>query len=312
MKSEVIPEILTGLTSSRKTLPCKLFYDERGSLLFDRICELEEYYPTRTEQSILVEALPEIVNLVGSAAQLIEYGSGSSHKTRLLLRALRDLVAYLPIDISRDYLLDVAKGLKEEFTGLAIHPICADYTQSVEIPPTFGSQARRVFFFPGSTIGNFDRDEALFFLKRTANLAGENGALIIGVDLKKDRSVLEAAYNDRQGVTAAFNLNILSRVNRELGAHFDPSKFAHKAFYSEHRGRIEMHLESKYNHRVKVGSTEIEFKAQETIHTENSYKFTVEEFHALARRAGFLPIRTWTDEQKWFSVHFLERATARD
>jgi len=299
-------EVLSGLLTSEKSLPAKLFYDKRGSELFDEICRLDEYYQTRTELWILKHYLPEIISAVGSGVQLVEYGSGSSLKTRILLQALGDLVSYLPIDISGEYLNEVVQRLREQFPFLNILPVSADYTKPFLLPNLVpGSGIRRVFFFPGSTLGNLDEPEAIGLLKRTRRLAGPDGGLLIGIDLKKDRTILEAAYNDSRGVTAAFNKNILHRLNTEMGANFSLSEFRHHAYYNEPCGRIEMHLVSLRPQTVTIAGSDVFFREGEMIHTENSYKYTPEEFEELAARADFLSKKSWVDPEQRFAVYYL-------
>ena len=299
--------VLDGLSKPQKELPCKFFYDERGSQLFDQICEADEYYPTRTELAVLEEQAGEISELIGPRAALVEFGCGSLQKVRVLLSALDNPAAFVPIDISKEHLIASARDLAAEFTALRIEPVVADYTQPL-ILPDLGLGAKRVGFFPGSTIGNFTRDEAVAFLKVIAGILGPGGELLIGVDLKKDEAILNAAYNDGEGITAAFNLNILHRINTELGANFDLDAFRHKAFYRADQGRIEMHIESLKDQRVRINGSTIGFNEGETIHTENSHKYGIEEFKAHAAKAGFDPVRTWTDAGNLFSVHYLRVA----
>ncbi|MBD3161674.1 MAG: L-histidine N(alpha)-methyltransferase [Candidatus Eisenbacteria bacterium] len=298
-------EVLAGLRSRPKTLPCKYLYDEAGSRLFDRICELDEYYPTRTEMAILRERIGEIAAVLGPDDVLIEYGSGSSTKIRILLDALDRLAAYIPIDISCDHLQRSAEDLAASYPDLPVLPVCADYTGTFALPPVRADAARKIVFFPGSTIGNFEPEEAVGFLRGIAAVVDRGGGLLIGVDLKKDRAVLEAAYNDAEGVTAAFNLNLLHRINRELEADFDPDRFRHEAIYSEEHGRIEMHLVSTVAQTVTIDGIEIRFEAGETVHTESSYKYAPEEFAALAGEAGFAVERFWTDAKRLFSIQYL-------
>jgi dimethylhistidine N-methyltransferase len=298
--------VLAGLGRRRKSIPCRFFYDERGSALFEEICELPEYYPTRTEIGILEDNAREIARLMGRHAQLIEFGSGSSRKVRILLDALEEPAAYVALDISREPLLHATETLAAEFPRLAVVAVCADYTRPFDLPPLPVTRAgRRVGFFPGSTIGNFVPDEAVEFLAGWRRLLGRDGGLLIGVDLKKDKDVLEAAYDDRQGVTAAFNLNLLERMNRELGGDFDLDRFAHEAFYNEAAGRIEIYIRSLADQIVTVAGHAIRFAEGERIHTEDSCKYSVPEFHRLAAHAGFRPVQTWTDDAALFSVHFL-------
>ncbi len=297
--------VLDGLSRPAKELPCKFLYDERGSRLFDDICTLEEYYPTRTEIAVLRARAPRIAELIGGPCHLVEYGSGSSVKVRILLDALPDIAAYTPVDISKDHLIRSAASLARDFPKLKVIAVCADYTRPFEIPPLPDApDAERVVFFPGSTIGNFPREQAESFLAATARVIGPGGALLIGVDLRKDRRVLEAAYNDSKGVTAAFNMNLLARINRELGADFDLAGFRHRAQYDEAAGRVDMHLVSLRRQSVHVDGATFAFGKDEAIHTELSYKYALDEFRALARAAGFTPVESWTDEKGLFSVHF--------
>jgi len=294
-----------GLARTPKELPCKFFYDERGSKLFDAICALDEYYPTRTEIALLQANARRIAELIGENCQLIEFGSGSSVKVRILLDALKSVAAYTPVDISREHLLKSAADLARAFPDLEVIAVCADYTRPFTVPrPRANPDARRVVFFPGSTIGNFTPDHAHEFLTATAKVAGPGGGLLIGIDLKKDPKILDAAYNDHEGVTAAFNLNLLQRINRELGADFDLSSWRHHARYDEGAGRIEMHLVSQRRQAVHLNGSTFSFGAGETIHTENSYKYGLDEFRALGRAAGLTPVEAWTDPRALFSVHF--------
>ena len=300
-----LSEVVAGLSRPQKTLPCKFLYDEEGSRLFNEICELEEYYPTRTENQILCDNISEIAGLIGSECRLVEFGSGSSTKTRHLLSHLHSMSGYIPIDISGPQLLESADQLASEFPGLEINPLEADYEEISEIPSTKRKPRRTVAFFPGSTIGNFDPVAAIAFLRKIAFLCGSGGGLLIGVDRKKSRRILEAAYNDRKGVTAKFNLGILVRANRELGADFDLSAFRHRAPYNETHGRIEMHLVSEGAQMVHLDSQEFRFEEGEYITTEHSYKYTLPGFAGLALRAGFELVRNWEDPNQLFSVLFL-------
>jgi dimethylhistidine N-methyltransferase len=298
-------DVLSGLSAPRKSIPPKYLYDARGSALFEAICELPEYYPTRTELAMLNAAAPEIASRVGAGAAIVEYGSGSGRKTRLLIDALRPRV-YVAVDISGEQLRAALAELSSAFDAVQMIGICADYTHALPLAEIAAVEvSRRVVFFPGSTIGNFDPPEALAFLSNAFKVAGRGGAMLVGVDLKKERSVLHAAYNDAQGVTAAFNLNVLERVNRELGGDFDVTRFEHRAHYDAERGRVEMHLVSRVPQRVRVADREFAFAAGETIHTENSYKYSVDEFQALAARAGFAAEHCWLDPQRLFSIHYL-------
>jgi dimethylhistidine N-methyltransferase len=298
-------EVLQGLTKPKKEISSKFLYDERGSRLFDEICELEEYYPTRTEASIMQRFGGEMAELLGKNCLLIEYGSGSSIKTRLLLDLLETPTAYVPFDISREHLLNSARTLADAYPELEILPVCADYTAYFELPTPTRPFGRRVIFFPGSTVGNFDPEPAKYFLKHIAHVVKRGGGLLIGVDLKKDPEVLHRAYNDRLGVTAQFNLNLLARINQELGADFQLDQFRHYAPYNPVEGRIEMHLISLKEQTVHLGDTEVKIRAGESIWTESSYKYTQAEFAQLAATAGFRVERVWTDPQQLFSVQYL-------
>lgn len=297
--------VLAGLAASPKRLEPKFFYDETGSRLFEQICGLPEYYPTRTEIAILDDYADDIRDAVGRGALLIEFGSGSSRKIRCLLDHLEPS-GYVAIEISREQLLEACTELSELYPELPIVAICADYGQPLRWESVDdGKPLRKLAFFPGSTIGNFTPDEAVAFLANVHGLVGRGGGLLIGVDMKKDRERLHAAYNDSAGVTAAFNLNLLHRINRELGADFDLARFKHHACYNEAQGRVEMHLMSLRSQQVRIGEQVFSFKEGETIHTENSYKYTQAEFRALAARAGFAAGEAWQDEDKLFSVFHL-------
>jgi dimethylhistidine N-methyltransferase len=298
--------VIAGLSQRQKTLPCKFFYDSEGSSLFDQICKLPEYYPTRTECSILEERAPDIARLVGPRARLVEFGSGAGIKIRLLLRALNDPAAYVPVDISRGQLLSAAMGLAADFPSLRVAPVCADYTKPFALPVVRGRISRRTAgFFPGSTIGNFTANEATSFLTLTRRLLGPGSIMIVGVDVPKDERVLHAAYNDGVGTTAAFNLNLLHRINRELGGTFDVSSFAHDARWNETLSRVEMHLVSARAQTVQIAGRSFDFAAGETIHTENSHKYSLDHFRDLAQQAGYAPLVAWTDDRRLFSVHVL-------
>lgn len=297
-------DALEGLAREPKLLPCKYFYDARGSQLFDQICDLEEYYPTRCEAEVLRRNAAEMAGLFGPRCVLIEYGSGSSRKTRLLLDRLSDAAAYVPVDISAEHLLLSARGLARRYPGLVIRPVAADFTGPFTLPP-LPAAARRVVFFSGSTVGNFHPAEAVGLLAHIARLVGPGGGLLIGVDLKKDTETLERAYNDARGVTAAFNLNILARMNRELGADFAMERFRHRAIYDATAGRIEMHLVSLEDQVVRLADQTIRFKAGETICTEYSYKYGLDDFRALVARVGFGVERVWTDDDRLYSVQYL-------
>ena len=298
-------EAVAGLSRPQKVLPCKFLYDEAGSRLFNEICELEEYYPTRTESQILCDNIDEIAGLIGGDCQLVEFGSGNSTKTRHLLAHLPSIAAYVPIDISKPQLLNSAVQLASEFPGLEISPLEADYEEVLEIPYPKRKPSRTVAFFPGSTIGNFDPTEAVVFLRKIGWLCGRGGGLLIGVDRKKSKRILEPAYNDRKGVTAKFNLGILARANRELGVDFDLRTFWHRAPYNETHGRIEVHLVSDRTQIVHFDSQEFRFVDGEYITTEYSHKYTLPGFAGLALRAGFELVRNWEDPQHLFSVLLL-------
>ena len=297
-------DAIAGLTARPKQLPPKYFYDETGSALFERITELPEYYPTRCELAILDRHAADIAQFIDRKTALIEFGSGSARKARILLAAIPAIAAYVPVDISSEMLLREAAQLGRDRPRLKVVAVAADFTRPFQLPNAVAGLAR-TGFFPGSTIGNFDPQEAAAFLKHAARMLGPRATLIIGVDLVKDVGILNAAYDDRAGVTAQFNLNLLARINRELGADFDLDGFRHKAFFNAECRRIEMHLVSGKRQRVNLCGHVIEFHAGETIHTENSYKYTIESFAVLARSAGWLPLATWADPKGWFSVHAL-------
>lgn len=301
-------EILDGLRGQPKQVSPKFFYDELGSQLFDEICEQPEYYPTRTELDIMEDNLDEIAGLLGPAVSLIEYGSGSSTKTRLLLDRLQEPTAYVPVDISKEHLASAAERLAGEYPDVEVLPVCTDFTKPFALPALNRAAARNVVYFPGSTIGNFNMDDALNLLKVMRSEAGDDGGLLIGVDLIKSREILEPAYNDVAGVTADFNLNLLRRLNREHDADFELDKFRHEAVYDEDQNRIEMRLIALTEHTVNVGDEEFAFEAGEHIVTEHSHKFGVEQFAELAARAGFDVRSVWTDDDALFSVQYLQAA----
>jgi dimethylhistidine N-methyltransferase len=303
--NEFAADVIVGLSAKPKRLPPKYFYDLTGSGLFDRITQLPEYYPTRSELGLLHQHAPAIASLFPPGSALIEFGSGSSRKARILLRAAASVEVYVPVDISGDFLQQDAARLRRDFPHLAILPVVADFTTMTE-PPAEIATKPRAGFFPGSTIGNFEPHEAAAFLRRAGRILGAGSVLVIGVDLAKARDILYRAYNDAEGVTAKFNLNLLARINRELGANFNLDAFEHDAFYNAERHRIEMHLASTKRQKVRIGDLSIEFRAGETIHTENSYKYSIESFQALAHGSGWSPLTSWTDGL--FSVHALRMA----
>jgi dimethylhistidine N-methyltransferase len=304
-RSEFREAVLAGLESTPRAIPAKFLYDARGSALFDAICELPEYYLTRTETEILKQRAAEIGRRAGPGCALIEFGSGSSVKSRLLIEAMRDLAAYVPIDISRQHLDATANRLRRDYPQLKVEPVCADYMTLARLPADV-SAARRIGFFPGSTIGNLLPVEATAFLRRARGLLGDGGAMVLGVDLKKDPRRLHDAYNDSAGVTAQFTLNLLRRINRELEANFDLSAFAHEAFYNPVEGRIEIYFRSLKPQTVTVAGQSFAFGEGERVHTEYSYKFDDAAIAMLARSAGFSIARTWTDPARLFAVAYLE------
>ncbi|HUO90364.1 MAG TPA: L-histidine N(alpha)-methyltransferase [Rhizomicrobium sp.] len=306
-ESEFGRALLAGLLRMPKRIPSKFFYDDAGSRLFERITELPEYYPTRIELGLLEAHAVEIASLVGPDAELVEFGAGSLRKVRLLLDAMERPRGYVPIDISGEFLLGMAATLEREYDGLRVHPIVADFTRPVVIGGRVGGAGRRVGFFPGSTIGNFAPSDAIAFL-RNARRALDSGPLLIGVDLVKEAALLHAAYNDKQGVTAAFNKNLLARANSELGADFDLDGFGHYACYDPVAQKIEMYLISMARQRVRVCGEIVDFALGEAIHTEDSHKYTKESFAALATEAGYVQRRVWTDAGRLFSVQWLEPA----
>jgi len=299
-------DVIAGLSLPQKALPPKYFYDAKGSRLFEAICRLKEYYPTRSELALTRGRLGAIARFARKGCALIEYGSGESMKSRLLIEVLRP-AAYIPVDISDHALRRAAAKLRHLFPWLHIHAVHGDFSRPLKIPVA-QAKGRRVVYFPGSTIGNLAPEEAHAFLRMTRGQVGPRGAMLVGVDLKKDANVLHAAYNDSKGVTAAFNLNLLARINRELGGDFDLRRFRHYAFYNAAPGRIEMHLVSLAPQTVNVGNHRFAFEAGESIHTENSYKYSIDGFRALARAAGFRGEKVWLDPKGLFSLHGLVAA----
>jgi dimethylhistidine N-methyltransferase len=301
---EFAEAVLSGLARKPRSIPCRFFYDARGSELFEEITKLDEYYPTRTETALLETHGEEIAALAGSGRVLVEFGSGSSRKTSLLLGALGDVPAYIPIDIAAESLSEAAEWLSGQHDGLTIVPLIADFTTTRVLPPE-ARRKKKLGFFSGSTIGNLTHDEALAFLKNAARLLGAGSAFLVGVDLKKPVSILLPAYDDAKGVTAAFNLNLLTRINRELAGTFELTRFAHEAIYNEEAGRIEIYIKSLVEQIVRIRGRAFAFAAGERIHTENSHKYTVAEFQALAGTAGWQPVKAWTDDADLFSLHLL-------
>ncbi len=303
---DLYSEVLAGLRSEQKTLPCKYFYDAEGSRLFDRICELEEYYPTRTEIGILEDCADEISDAVGENVLVIELGSGSSTKTHGLLRALHSPAGYVPVDISRDHLTEAADRIASEFPSLPVWPVCADFNAEIDLPEHGVDERPRLIFFPGSTIGNFDESARKDLLRRMLDLCGtHDGHLLIGIDLVKNITQLESAYDDSEGVTAAFNRNLLHRINRELESNFEPDRFSHRARFDSHKSRIEMHLVSQVEQIVEIDGHEFHFESGEAICTEHSYKFTVDGFGELAAEAGWELDQSWTDRDELFAILLL-------
>jgi dimethylhistidine N-methyltransferase len=309
--SELFVEVCRGLDGTPRSLPSKLFYDERGAELFERITELEDYYPTQTEIRILQDHATEVSELVGPRARVVEYGSGSGDKTWILLEHLEDPVAYVPVDVAREQLAEFAERVNRRFPGMEVLPVAADYTRLDELPAPRRVPRTTLAFFPGSTVGNLEPDEAVEFLRQIGQMAGPDSLLLIGVDLVKDPAVLERAYNDREGVTAEFNRNILRHVNRLLDGDFDVDAFRHRAIWNPRASRIEMHLvsgkEAEVSLRAGPGGPERAFRLRdgEVIVTEHCYKYTVPDFQGLAARAGYRPVKAWTDDAERFSVHLL-------
>ncbi len=296
--------VVEGLSSDTKSIPPKFFYDVRGSELFDEICEQPEYYPPTVERKMLENLSPEIATLVGKGRIIVEPGAGSGEKFRILADNLEP-TAFVPMDISCAYVKDAAHKLAAEYPGLEVHAVCVDFTHSLPIPDSVPDNQRLVFF-PGSSLGNFEPDEAEEFLRLCRTTAGADGMMLIGVDTKKDHEVLHAAYNDAAGITAAFNLNLIHRIRGELEADIDPDSFEHHAFYNGDLGRIEMHLVSRHAQRVRVNGHTFDFDKGESLHTESSYKYSPDEFIRMASRAGFRLVRHWLDEDRRFALYLLE------
>jgi dimethylhistidine N-methyltransferase len=305
-EARVLDLVLEGLGRTPKELPCTLFYDAEGSQLFERICELPEYYIPRIERALLHDLGPAIAALAGEDVDVVELGCGSAHKTDLLLRALRRPAAYIALDVSRDALMAATRRIAAAHPGLReVWAICADYTLPFSLPARPGPAKKRLAFFPGSTIGNFDPEQARRFLRLVHQLVSPGGDLLIGADLPKAPALLDLAYDDPQGVTAAFNKNLLVRLDRELDADFDVDAFRHLAFFDPVKSRVEMHLVSTREQVVHIAGRAFAFAAGERIHTECSYKYDLDVFRAFAQDAGFTPVESWTDEERMFSLHYL-------
>ena len=298
-----------GLGASPKRLPSWLFYDERGSALFEQICEQPEYYLTRCEIALMDEHAGSIADALGSDVRLVEYGSGHAHKTSMLLQHLHAPVAYVPVEISADPLRQSVQRLAREFPELPLQPLCADFSKPLRLPIPPRAPRRTVLYFPGSTIGNFDNREAAVLLRKMRNEMGDAGGILIGVDLKKETALIESAYNDRAGVTAEFTLNMLVRLNREIGSNFELSGFGHRAHYNPMAGRIETHIVSRRAQQVRIGRASVAFREDEAIQVEYSCKYSLDDFAALAAKAGLAVLRVWTDAQRMFSVQYLVRAS---
>ncbi|WP_254566256.1 L-histidine N(alpha)-methyltransferase [Oscillatoria sp. HE19RPO] len=299
-------EVLAGLSKQQKQIPPKFFYDEYGSKIFDQICELEEYYPTRTEFGILQQHSSDIADEIGENSLIIEYGSGSSKKIGFLLDSLIKPLIYMPIDISRQHMLSASKTIADKYPNLKVLAVYADYTTEMLLPEyAISSVQKKVIFFPGTTIGNLEPEEAIQLLKRSATIVGSGGGMLIGFDMKKDPQILHAAYNDSKGVTAAFNMNLLTRINRELDADFNLNSFNHYALFNVKKGRIEMHLVSLEDQIISVADRKFKFIEGESIHTENSYKFSMEEIKKMSEECGFKLVKVWSDNNNYFSICYL-------
>lgn len=305
--SPEMQEIIDGLRAPEKMISPKYFYDERGSQLFDEITHLPEYYPTETELAIMRDNVAEIADMIGTQASLIEFGSGSSRKTPVLLENLHDLAVYVPVDISEDHLLESAASIRQQFPKLEVLPVVADFTKPITLPQPTIMPLRNIVYFPGSTIGNFTRDDALYLLKVMYEEAGANGAMLIGVDLQKEAAIIERAYNDTAGVTAEFNLNMLRHLNRDYGTNFDLDTFSHDAHYNAAMGRIEIRLINSKDQVIRIGDAEIEIREGEAILTEYSHKYTLEGFAEMAAEAGFSVEKVWMDPERLFSVQYCVR-----
>jgi dimethylhistidine N-methyltransferase len=307
--NELLEVAQRGLGLKPKRLPSWLFYDEHGSRLFEQICEQPEYYLTRSEIALMVEHAGSIADVLGSDVRLVEYGSGNARKTHILLQHLQQPVSYVPVEISPEPLRQSVGRLAREFPQLPLQPLCADFTKPLRLPIPPSAPRRTVVYFPGSTIGNFETREAAMLLRKMRNEMGDAGGILIGVDLKKDSELIEAAYNDRAGITAAFTLNMLTRLNREIGSNFELSAFGHRAHYNQMAGRIETHIVSHREQQVKVGRASVAFREDEAIQVEYSCKYSLADFAALAAKAGLAVLRVWTDPEQMFSLQYLVRAS---
>jgi dimethylhistidine N-methyltransferase len=307
IQDDFATEVLAGLSRRPRSIPCRFLYDARGSELFERITGLEEYYPTRTEIGLLERHAGDVAEMAGEDAAIVEFGSGSSRKTEILIAALRELAAYVAIDISAAALAEAATRLRGRFPGLEVIAVTGDFNEAITLPAKLAG-TRKLGFFPGSTIGNLGKDEAVGFLRTARELLGENGALLIGVDLKKDASILVPAYDDSEGVTAAFNLNLLTRINRELDGTFDLAKFAHEAIYNAEAGRMEIYITSRADQEVSVLGRRFAFAEGERIHTENSHKYALADITAMAEAAGWTHAQAWVDDDNLFSLNMLTQA----
>jgi len=306
MQDDFATEVLNGLSRRPRAIPCRFLYDARGSELFERITELEDYYPTRTEIGLLERHAPDIAELAGAGVAIVEFGSGSSRKTEILIAALPALAAYVAIDISAAALSEAATRLRARFPDLEVVTVTGDFNDAMDLPASLAA-TRKLGFFPGSTIGNLGNDEAISFLSNARERLGPDGALLLGVDLKKPESILVPAYDDSEGVTAAFNLNLLTRINRELGGSFDLTKFAHEAIYNAEAGRVEIYITSREDQEVTVLGQSFAFARGERIHTENSHKYAIEDITAMAEAAGWTHARAWVDDDNLFSLNMLSQ-----
>ena len=297
-----LKDVLVGLSQPKKELNCKYFYDERGSDLFDQICHLDEYYLTRTEQMIMDRHVDEMAYQIGTGAMLVEFGSGSSIKTRTLIEALDSLVAYVPVDISEDHLLKTADDLRQRYPDVEVLPMVADFTREFQLPKTVRTPSHAAVYFPGSTIGNFPADQAAQMLSMIARVLGPQGGLLIGIDLQKDPSIIKAAYDDSRNITAEFNLNLLHRINRELGGNFNVDQFRHHVEYDSNIGRVEIHLVSTHDQTATIQGQEFHFGIGEAVFTEHSHKYTIEGFSQMAAAAEFSLHKYWTDPERQFAV----------